>query len=111
MTNYATGHEAEKIAAEYLTNQGYKIVKLNWHTKYCEIDIIATKNKVAYLIEVKSRGSSAFGTGFDYITSKKLKQMKFAAEMWRMNSRWSGDYQLGAIEVEGDRVTDFLTDL
>ncbi len=111
MTNYTVGHNAEELAAEYLTNQGYKIVELNWHTKYCEIDIITIKSKTAYLIEVKSRNSSAFGSGFDYITPKKLKQMKFAAEMWRMNSGWSGDYQLGAIEVEGDRVTDFLTDL
>ena len=111
MTNYSAGHQAEEIAASYLTALGYKINELNWRTKYCEIDIVAIKGKTAYLVEVKSRSSSAYGSGFDYITPKKLKQMKFAAEMWVSHHQWAGDYQLAAIEVENEKVTNFLTDL
>lgn len=111
MTNYSSGHEAEIIAADYLVSLGYKITDLNWRTKICEIDIVATKDKIAYLIEVKSRSSSNYGTGFEYITAKKLKQMKFAAEMWVTHSSWEGNYQLGAVEVEGIRVTNFLVEI
>lgn len=112
MTNYSTGHDAEKTAAEYMKKQGYKILELNWSTKYCEIDIVAEKDKTIYFTEVKYRKSAAFGTGLDYITTKKMKQMSFAAEMWVSQIKWSGDYQLAAIELTGPtfEVTNFLTD-
>ena len=113
MTNYQTGHDAEKAAAEYLKAQGYKIIELNWKTKYCEIDIVAQKDNRVYLVEVKSRKTLFQGTGMEYITRKKLNQMKFAAEMWVSNQKWEGDYQLAAIELTGPgyEVTEFLTDL
>lgn len=113
MTNYSTGHEAEKWAAEYLKQKGYKIIEVNWKTRYCEIDIIATKNNTIYLTEVKHRKNSAYGTGLDYINTKKLKQMHFAAEMWVSDNKWQGNYQLAAIELSGPNydVTNFLTEL
>ncbi len=92
---------------------GYKILEINWRTKYCEIDIVAEKNKRVYFVEVKSRSSTRFGTGFEYITKKKLNQMKFAAEMWVSHHNWKNDYQLAAIEMMGSgyTVTNFLTEL
>lgn len=111
MTNYAEGHEAEKVAAQYLIGLGYKIEGLNWKTKYCEIDIVATKNKIAYLAEVKSRRSFAFGTGFDYITPVKLQRMSFAAEIWVAQTNWPGSYQLAAIEMNNGQVMNFLPEL
>lgn len=105
MTNYATGHEAEKTAAAYLVSQGFKIVELNWKTKYCEIDIVAQKAKTIYLVEVKSRKSEQQGSGFEYITPKKLNQMKFAAEMWVASQGWAHDYILAAISVDADAIS------
>jgi ribonuclease HII len=81
VSNYDSGHPAEIIAADYLITLGFKILDINWKTKYCEIDIVAVKKKRVYFVEVKSRSSTHSGTGFEYITSKKLNQMKFAAEM------------------------------
>lgn len=113
MTNYAVGHTAEEYAAEYLQKQGYKIVALNWKTKYCEIDIIAQKKKRIYFIEVKYRQNDLQGSGLDYITDKKLKRMRFAAEIWVLENNWKNDYTLGAIEMTGSdyQVDQFLTDL
>ena len=111
MTNYSVGHDAEDVAADYLVNQSYKIIDTNWRTKYCEIDIIAEKDGTIYFTEVKYRKSSVYGSGLDYITPKKLKQMKFAGEMWVSKNNWSGDYQLAAIELTGPafQITNFLT--
>lgn len=110
MTNYQTGHNAEKRAAEYLEKQGFKVRELNWKTRYCEIDIVAEKDKVVYFVEVKYRKNAAHGSGLEYITPKKLQQMQFAAEMWVQNNEWSGDYQLSAVAIDGDRIS-FLEDL
>jgi len=108
MTNYATGHKAEEYAAKYLQKQGYKIVALNWKTKYCEIDLVAKKDNVIYLVEVKYRQNDRQGRGLDYITPKKLKQMKFSAEMWVENNNWSGDYCLAALEIDSGGGTNFI---
>lgn len=101
MSNYATGHEAERVAASYLENLGYKILDINWKTPRCEIDIVAMKDTVVHCIEVKYRKNDTQGSGFDYITPKKQLQMAFAAEVWVMEHHWSGQYVLGAIELEG----------
>jgi Holliday junction resolvase-like predicted endonuclease len=113
MTNYAHGKEAEVSATEYLKALGYKITEMNWRTRYCEIDIIAEKSKTVFFVEVKYRQTSRQGAGLEYITSKKLKQMSFAAEMWVQNNDWRGAYQLAAIAVTGPdyQVSDFVTDI
>ena len=104
MSNFQSGHDAEKVAAEYLIEQGYKILELNWRTKYCEIDIVAQKGKRIFLVEVKSRKTLFQGSGMDYITRKKLNQMKFAAEMWVSNHKWQGDYQLAAVSITAGHI-------
>ena len=112
-TNYSVGHEAELRAADYLKNLGYKIIELNWKTRLCEVDIIAKKQAVMYLIEVKYRSSGRQGSGFDYITPKKLEQMKFAAQCWVQDNMYRGDYELAAIEVSGSdfTITSFLPNI
>lgn len=110
MTNYQSGHDAEKRASKYLESLGYAVRELNWKTRYCEIDIVAEKDKTVWLIEVKSRLSSSQGFGYEYITSKKLKQMMFAAEMWASHHSWSGAYRLGVLSVDGDQMT-FIEDI
>ncbi len=112
-SNYVQGHHAEEVAAEYLRNLGYKITELNWKTKHCEIDIVVQKDQVAYFVEVKYRTTTDQGSGFDYITSKKLKQMQFAAELWVNSHDWDGEYQLAGVEVSGDdfQISGFITEL
>lgn len=113
MTNYSVGHAAEEQAAEYLKNKGYKILSLNWRTRWCEVDIIAEYKKTIYFVEVKYRKSDIQGSGLEYITSKKLRQMKFAAQFWVASQKWTGDYRLAAIEVSGPEflTTNFLPEL
>jgi ribonuclease HII len=105
MSNHTAGHNAEKRAAKYLETQGFKIRELNWKTRYCEIDIVAEKDGSVYFVEVKYRRSSAQGIGLEYITQRKLKQMRFAAEMWVQGHDWVGDYRLAAIGVDHEEIT------
>lgn len=111
-TTTSTGRAAEDAAAEYLRARGYEILEQNWRTRWCEIDIVAKKGKAVSFVEVKYRKSDAWGSGLEYITPKKLKQMHFAAEFWVSNNNWSGDYSLGAVEVTGltFQITNFLPD-
>jgi ribonuclease HII len=101
MTTFDTGRRAEAAAAAYLVRQGCSIIGQNWRTRQCEIDIVAEREGVAYFCEIKYRRTSRQGTGLDYVTSKKLQQMRFAAESWVHMHAWRGEYQLCAIEVSG----------
>lgn len=114
MTNYAHGHEAEKVAAEYLKRQGYKIIAMNWRHKRAEIDIVARRrNGPLTFIEVKYRENAGQGSGLDYITPLKLQQMAFAADLYVAAERYGGEYTLSALEMTGPgyEVAGFIPDL
>jgi|SRR3989338_5574854 len=110
MTNFSHGREAEAAAAQFLIQNGYKILSQNWRTRHCEIDIVAIKKRTIYFIEVKYRQNAAQGSGLEYVTPKKLKQMELAARFWAADNNFRGNYQLSAIEVSGPKydVTEFI---
>jgi uncharacterized protein (TIGR00252 family) len=93
------GNEAEEQVAETLSSDGYKILAQNWRTRVCEIDIVASKDKIVYFVEVKYRSSNLQGSGIEYITPKKLNQIKFAAQIWAQENNWDGDYRILGAEV------------
>lgn len=101
MTSVERGQKAEKIVAAYLERYGCTIIARNWRTRMCEIDIVAEREGIIYFCEVKYRTHNKQGSGIEYITTKKLAQMRFAAESWVHRYAWVGDYQLCAIEVSG----------
>lgn len=101
MSHVSDGHLAEDAATAFLEYKGCTIVARNWKTPLCEIDIIAQRRSVLYFCEVKYRRTFQQGRGLDYITTRKLKQMRFAAEVWLSQNSWQGECQLCAIEVSG----------
>ena len=101
MNSSAVGHKAEEAAKVYLEMRGYKIIEQNYRRSRCEIDIVAQKDDVMYFVEVKYRRNDIQGSGLEYVTGTKLKQMQFAAETWAEEYKWHGECQLSAIEIAG----------
>ena len=102
MNSTKTGQKAEEAAKVYLEMRGYKIVEQNYKRSRCEIDIVAQRNNTMYFVEVKYRRNDSQGSGLEYVTQTKLRQMQFAAETWVEEYKWHGDYQLSAIEIAGN---------
>lgn len=104
------GSNGEDSASEYLTKLGHEIIERNWKTKLCEIDIISIKNDVLFFIEVKYRKNAQQGGGLSAITTKKLRQMKFASELYAVKHKINNDRRLAVISVTGipARVEQFL---
>jgi len=63
----------EDLAVEYLQKNKYKIVERNWRLKKAEVDIIALKESVLAVVEVKTRSSDYFGNPQDFVNQKKIK--------------------------------------
>lgn len=108
MSTTADGKYAEKIVAKELEVRGHTILSMNWRTRRCEIDIVSKKQKTIYFTEVKYRSNNSWGSGFDYITDKKLQQMKFAAEMWAALEKWEGEMVLNASEVNNANEVEII---
>lgn len=109
----ASGRAAEDAAAAFFTKNGFRVIDRNWRSRWCEIDIIATKNKTVYFIEVKYRASNAWGSGLEYITPRKLQQMNFAAQLWLSQQSKGEECCLAAVAVSGDppKVAEFVSNI
>lgn len=99
MDSLSAGQKAEVVVGDYLLSQKYQILDYNWKTKVCEIDIVAKKSNVIYFVEVKYRSKDAQGSGLEYITPKKLNQIKFAVRVWSHDNDWGGDCRILVAEV------------
>lgn len=75
-----TGIAGEQIAYNFFSEKGFNIIHTNWRYGHCEIDIIASRNKVLHFIEVKTRRNETFGLPEDSINKKKMNNLITAAE-------------------------------
>lgn len=74
------GKKGEELAIEYLEKKGYLIVEKNYRYKKAEVDIIARKEAVLVVIEVKTRSSNYFGNPQDFVNPKKIKLLVMAID-------------------------------
>lgn len=108
VTAKGIGNKAELSAANWLTAEGFEIIERNWKTKYCEIDIVASKSNTIYFVEVKYRSSNKQGGAIAAITPKKLQQMGFAANLYAANYNLKTKQQLAVVTVNQGGEIKFL---
>jgi putative endonuclease len=76
------GKKGEELAAGWLTSNGYTILHRNWRHGRYEVDIIASKQDVIHIIEVKCRQSTAFGPPEASVNRRKIEHLLQAASAW-----------------------------
>ena len=67
------GKLGEEMAVEFLQKEGYEILETNWTFQKAEVDIIAKKENILAIIEVKTRSSLDFGLPQDFVKPKKIQ--------------------------------------
>jgi len=67
------GKLGEELAVAYLQQNNYAILETNWTFQKAEIDIIAQKENVLAIVEVKTRSSIEFGLPQDFVKPKKIQ--------------------------------------
>jgi putative endonuclease len=67
------GKLGEELAVEFLQKEGYEILETNWTFQKAEVDIIAKKENILAIVEVKTRSSLEFGLPQDFVKPKKIQ--------------------------------------
>lgn len=67
------GKFGEELAVAFLQKNGYTILETNWTFQKAEIDIIAQKEGIVAIVEVKTRSSIEFGLPQDFVKPKKIQ--------------------------------------
>lgn len=77
--SHLTGKQGETIALNHLQQNGYAILEKNWQAGHKEIDIIARKDDLLVVVEVKSRKTTFFGEPEEFVSRSKQKLLIQAA--------------------------------
>lgn len=74
------GALAEQLAAQYLQQQGLKLLQLNYSCRFGEIDLILQDGDTHVFAEVRLRSGSAFGGAAASIDARKQAKLVRTAQ-------------------------------
>lgn len=78
------GQAAEARVAEFLIARGFELLAKNVRVGRLELDLVALKDRVVCVVEVRHRGSGAWQTALSSIDAGKRQRIRRAAEaLWR----------------------------
>jgi len=80
--NNLVGAWGESVAWEYLRKKKYKLVAVNYRTRYGEIDLIVSDRKYLVFVEVKSRKSANFARAAEFVNYHKQNRLRATAEIF-----------------------------
>jgi len=74
------GKKGEQLAVDFLIKHNYDILERNYRFQKAEVDIIAQKDDVLAIVEVKTRSSIDFGNPQDFVKPKQIKNLVKAVD-------------------------------
>lgn len=99
----AKGNAAEERASEFLLDMGFLIIERNFYSRFGEIDIIAIKDEVLHLIEVKS--GDDYESAVQNITKKKLSKVIKTGYVYMKKSKLDILFVYDAIIVTPNKIS------
>lgn len=96
------GRKGEDLALSFLKKKGYKPLERNFNTRWGEIDIIACKDGVLHLVEVRTVSRGGLLDPREALTKKKQEHLWRAVEIYLQRSGWQGDYAVDFLAIEWD---------
>jgi putative endonuclease len=107
--SWRKGRRAEQAVADYLFASGFAILGRNVRVGFLELDIVARKAALVVVVEVRTRGPSAYERAFESIGPGKRARLRAAVDrLWReclVSMRGVERLRIDAAEVtsEGER--------
>jgi putative endonuclease len=107
------GRAGEEIACKYLSKYAFIILERNWQFRHKEIDIIALKDNILHVVEVKTRSSSYFERPQDAVTKQKQRFLITAINDYINQHDFDGEIQFDIFSVlieNGKETLEFIPD-
>lgn len=83
LSNRDIGRLGERLAARWLTREGWKVLWRNYRAKHGgEVDLICRHGEVLVFVEVKTRTSDYFGHPADAVNLEKQRLVIRGAQSW-----------------------------
>jgi len=92
----------EKIAAEFLFQNGHIILEKNWRSGKAEIDLITKEGNTLVFVEVKTRKNASFGHPEDFVGNQKSKLVKTASVEYQYLNQYEGFIRFDIVAITGN---------
>lgn len=103
----SVGDAAEAAVAEYIAALGLQLVAKNLRVGRLELDLVAREGSVIVVIEVRTRGSGAWTSGFGSIDSEKRARIRRAGErLWQRRYKHDGSIERLRFDAASVTFTD-----
>lgn len=98
------GQTGERLAADFLEDQGIRVIDSNWRCSHGEIDLVALDGEELVIVEVKTRRSRRYGDPLEALTRAKLMRLRTLAVLWaREHQHVVGELRIDAVGIVMDR--------
>ncbi|HEY4786512.1 MAG TPA: YraN family protein [Bacteroidales bacterium] len=98
-TTREKGSAAEEIAASYLKKKGYEILDQNWYNQHKELDIVARKDGIVAIVEVKSLTKNYLREPFQSVNRNKQRLLISAANAYIRRHNINEDVRFDIISI------------
>lgn len=97
--NLEKGKWGEEEAMLHLREKGMEILDCNWKFLHLEIDIIARDGNELVIVEVKTRGTDAFGDPEMFVNKTKQKKLIRAANHYLEQKGLSDEVRFDVVGI------------
>ncbi|MEY3983974.1 MAG: hypothetical protein RL160_1533 [Bacteroidota bacterium] len=94
------GQWGEQEACAYLVQRGYEVLERNYRAGRDELDIIARRQNLIVVFEVKTRSSNRYGYPESFVGTAKQQRMFRAAEHYLQHHCPQAALRFDVISVE-----------
>jgi putative endonuclease len=98
------GNWGEKLAEDFLINNGHTILERNWRFGRAEVDLISQDGKTLVFVEVKVRKNSNFGNPEDFVNSSKADRIKIASVEYQILKNYNGFIRFDIVAILGSKL-------
>lgn len=91
MNKREVGARYEKLAAEYLTGKGFRILEQNFRCRQGEIDLVAREGRTLVFVEVKYRTDTLCGEPEAAVDLRKQSKIYQVAEFYLLRHGLSAE--------------------
>ncbi len=99
MIKNKTGVWGELFTARYLRDRGYKILASNYSCRFGELDLVAQKNNIICVVEVKTRNRNTAVAPGEAVDLNKQNRIESAAKSYISAAKLQGEVRFDVSEV------------